>query len=140
MNDPLPYQLLADVVLSLHVAIVVFVVCGLVFVIIGNLRAWRWVNALWFRLAHLAAITVVVAEAWFGAVCPLTSLEMWLRAKARATTYTGSFIEHWLQRILYYEASPGVFTIGYSLFGLLVVATWWYFPPRLSRRAHKADA
>ena len=140
MNDPLPYQLLADVVLSLHVAIVMFVVGGLVFIIVGNLRAWRGVNALWFRAAHLTAIAVVVAEAWFGAVCPLTILEMWLRVKARSTTYTGSFIEYWLQRILYYEAPSWVFALGYSLFGLVVITTWWYFPPRFSRRTHESDA
>ena len=139
MSD-LSYQLLADAVLSLHVAIVVFVVGGLIFIVVGNLFAWGWVNALWLRLAHLAAIAIVVAEAWFGAVCPLTSLEMWLRAKARATTYAGTFIEHWLQRILYYEAPAWVFTLGYTLFGLIVVATWWYFPPRLNRRAHEVDA
>jgi hypothetical protein len=132
--DPLPYQLLADVVLSLHVATVAFVIGGLVVVVLGNLRAWRWVNAPWFRLAHLAAIAVVVAQAWFGVVCPLTSLEMSLRAKARATTYSGSFIEHWLQRLLYFEAPTWVFTVAYSVFGLVVVATWWYFPPRLRRR------
>ena len=140
MNEPLPYQLLADVVLALHVAIVVFVVGGLVFIIVGNLRAWRGVNALWFRAAHLAAIAVVVAEAWFGAICPLTSLEMWLRAKAGATTYAGSFIEYWLQRILYYEAPAWVFALGYSLFGLVVLATWWYFPPRFRRHARESDA
>lgn len=139
MSDP-PYQLLADVVLSLHVAVVAFVAGGLVFIIVGNLCSWHWVNVLWFRLAHLAAIAIVVAEAWFGAVCPLTSLEMWLRAKARAMTYAGTFIEHWLQRVLYYDAPAWVFTLGYTLFGLIVVATWWYFPPRSTRRAHEVDA
>ncbi len=139
VNDPLPYQLLANVVLSLHVAIVVFFVVGLVFILVGNLCAWHWVNVLWFRLAHLAAIAVVVAQAWFGAICPLTSLEMWLRAKARATTYTGSFIEHWLQRILYYQAPAWAFTFCYSLFLLIVVVTWWYFPPKLKRRLHETD-
>lgn len=138
MNDLLPYQLLADVVLALHFAIVVFVGGGLVVIIVGNLLGWRWVNALWFRLAHLAAITIVVMEAWFGAICPLTSLEMWLRAKAHASTYSGSFVEHWLQRLLYYEAPAWVFTLGYSLFGLLVVATWWRFPPRSTGRLPKA--
>ena len=135
MHDGVPYQLLADAVLALHFSVVVFVVAGLGFTIIGNLRAWRWVNALSFRLAHLVAIAVVVAQAWFGAACPLTSLEMWLRAKARATTYSGSFIEYWLQRLLYYEAPSWLFTLGYSLFGLLVVATWWYFPPDSRRRS-----
>ena len=133
MNDTLPYQLLADAVLALHVAIVLFVVAGLVVVIAGNLLAWRWVNAMWFRLAHLGAIAIVVAQSWFGIICPLTTLEVWLRAKARAETYAGSFVGHWLQRILYYEAPAWVFAVVYTLFGLAVAAAWWYFPPRFRR-------
>jgi hypothetical protein len=135
VRDNLPYQLLADLVLALHFAIVAFVVGGLVLVIIGNLCKWRWVNALWFRLAHLGAIAVVVAEAWLEIICPLTILEMWLRTKSGATTYGGGFIEHWFQRVLYYEAPPWVFVLGYSLFGLLVVATWLCFPPTSKHRS-----
>ena len=63
-----------------------------------------------------------------------------LRARARSPTYAGSFIEHWVQRVLYYDAPAGVFTFGYSLFGLAVLATWWYFPPRLDRRIDKTEA
>lgn len=129
MDDGLPYRLLVNAVLVLHMAVVAFVAGGLVLVVIGNLRNWRWVNGLWFRLAHLGAIAVVVAQAWLGVTCPLTSLELWLRAKARATTYAGGFIEYWLRRLLYFDAPSWVFTVVYSLFGLLVLATWWYFPP-----------
>jgi hypothetical protein len=125
-----PYQLFADVVLSLHFAVVVFVVCGLVLILAGNLRGWHWVNVSWFRVAHLGAIGVVVAEVWLGITCPLTTLEVWLRAKAGGTTYSVSFIEHWLQRLLFYNAPSWVFVICYFGFGLLVLATWWYFPPR----------
>ena len=133
MGNILWYQWLADAVLALHVALVSFVVGGVVLVIAGNLRRWRWVNAWWFRLAHLATIAVVVAQAWLGIVCPLTTIEMWLRAKAHAETYSGSFIEHWLQRLLYYEAPWWVFALVYTLFGLLVVATWWRYPPHHRR-------
>ncbi len=129
MSRPLPYQLLADAVLVVHLAIALFVVAGLVLVVAGNWRGWRWVNQLWFRVAHLAAIGVVVAESWLGVTCPLTTLEMALRARAGASTYHGNFIEHWLQALLYYDAPPWVFTLGYSLFGLLVAASLWYFPP-----------
>jgi ribosomal protein S18 acetylase RimI-like enzyme len=140
VRDDMPYQLLADVVLTLHFCIVAFVVGGLVLTIIGNLSAWRWVNALWFRLAHLVAVAVVVVQAWFGAACALTSLELWLRANAHAATYTGSFIAHWLHRLLYYEAPTWAFTLSYSLFGLLVAAAWWCFPPTTSRRGSEKDA
>ena len=140
MSIVLPYQLLADAVLFVHLAIVVFVVGGLAFIVVGNVRNWRWANSLRFRLAHLAAIAVVVAQSWLGEACPLTTLEMWLRTKARETTYSGSFIEHWLQNVLYFEAPTWVFTLTYTLFGLVVAAAWWYFPPRLNRRIRKEDA
>lgn len=136
----MPYQVLADGVLALHVAVVAFVVGGLVLIVVGNRRAWRWVNALWFRLAHLGAIAIVVTEVWLGVACPLTTLEIWLRAKTDATSYSGSFIQHWLQRILYYDAPAWVFVAGYSLFGLLVVATWVRFPPTSRRRGNERDA
>lgn len=133
MHTPFPYQLLADLVLSLHLAVILFVVGGLLLILAGNLRGWRWVNELGCRLAHLAAIAVVMVQAWLGAVCPLTTLEMWLRAQARAATYSGSFIEHWLQRLLYYEAPAWIFTLLYSLFALAVAVAWWRFPPRRRR-------
>jgi len=133
MTSSRTFQLLADAVLALHVALVLFVVGGLVAVVVGNLLKWRWVNLLWFRLAHVATIAVVAAEAWLGFVCPLTTLEMWLRAKAQAVTYQGSFIEHWLQSLLFWEAPPWVFITAYTLFALAVAATWWYFPPEGKR-------
>ena len=129
MNDTWLFQHFADAILLVHVAIVFFVIGGLVSIIVGNLRGWRWVNALWFRAMHLAAIAIVVAQAWLGKICPLTTFEMWLRTKARETTYSTGFIEHWLQRLLYYEAPPWVFTLAYTVFGLVVLAAWRYFPP-----------
>jgi hypothetical protein len=132
-----PYQLFADIVLSAHFAVVVFVVGGLVLIIAGNLRRWQLVNAPWFRVAHLGAIGVVVTEVWLGATCPLTTLEVWLRAKTGATTYSVGFIEHWLQRLLFYEAPSWVFTLGYSVFGMLVLAAWLYFPPRFKNRCNE---
>ena len=129
---------LADAVLILHIAIVMFVVGGLLLIIVGNRKKWAWVNNLWFRLAHLAAIAIVASEAWLDIVCPLTTLEMWLRSHAGAAVYTGGFIEHWLQWVLYYNAPPWVFVLLYSSFGLLVAAAWYYFPPVWKRHTHGA--
>ncbi len=134
MNTERIYQLLADLVLSLHALLVAFVVGGLALVVVGNLRRWRWVNSLVFRCAHLGAIAIVIAESWLGIQCPLTGLEMWLRRQAHAATYSKSFIEHWLQQILYYQAPAWVFVVGYTVFGVLVVASWVRFPPDGWRR------
>ena len=134
VSDAIGFRTLADIVLSVHVLIVIFVVGGLVLVVAGNLRGWRWVNAPVFRIAHLFAIAFVVAETLLGIVCPLTALEVWLREQAGASTYSGSFIQHWLQRLLYYDAPPWVFISVYSVFLLAVVAAWWYFPPHFKRR------
>lgn len=127
-------QLLADLVLILHVAVVAFVVGGLVAVVIGNVSGWRWVNAPGFRIAHLIAIGVVVAEAWLGIDCPLTTLEGSLRSGAGAAVYPGGFVEHWLHRLLYYDAPAWLFVLLYSVFGALVMVAWWAFPPRWRRR------
>ena len=135
MRDPAPYRLAADLVLVLHVAFVSFVVIGLVLIVLGNRLGWRWANAWWFRLLHLAAIAYVVAEAWIGVVCPLTSFEMWLRDNAHEAIYGGSFVEHWLQRLLYYDLPGWVFTSAYTVFGVAVAAAWWRYPPRRSRAA-----
>lgn len=126
----LPYRLLADAVLLLHFGVVVFVVAGLAAIVVGNLRGWRGVNGLWFRLAHLAAIGVVVVQSMLGRLCPLTVLESWLREQAGGAAYDRSFVEHWVQRVLFHEAPFWVFTVAYSAFGLLVLAAWWRFPPR----------
>lgn len=130
----MPYHLLANAVLLTHIAFVAFVVGGLALIVVGNLRGWRWVNTLWFRVTHLAAILIVVAEALFGVVCPLTSLEVWLRTQAGESSYASSFMDHWLQQLLYYDAPAWVFTVVYLLFGLIVIAIWRYFPPRHNSR------
>jgi uncharacterized protein YhfF len=129
-----PYQLLADAVLAVHFGVVLFVVGGLVVVVVGNRLGWKWVNDRAFRLAHLAAIAIVVAQAWLGQRCSLTTLESWLRVRAGGSGYETSFIEHWLQRIVYYDAPLWVFAVAYTIFAMMVLAAWWYFPPRRHSR------
>ena len=138
--DPSLSLLLANGVLLLHVGVAAFVVAGLLLIIFGNLGHWGWVNNAWLRIAHLAAICIVVAESWLGFVCPLTTLEMWLRARAGQASYESGFMEHWLQQLLYYRAPPWVFIAAYTVFALLVLASWWYFPPRFKSRVRERVA
>lgn len=125
---------LADIVLLVHLGVVLFVIAGLALIVIGNRRGWAWVNTPWFRLVHIAAIAVVVAEAWLGLPCPLTILESWLRVQAGAAAYTTSFVGHWVQRVLFYDAPPWMFTAAYTVFGLIVAMVWRQFPPQRKPR------
>ena len=93
---PSLYLFAADLVLLTHVLFVGFVVLGLVLIVLGGALGWGWVRYHRFRWLHLGAIGVVVLQAWLGVICPLTHLEMYLRERADAVRYSGSFIAHWL--------------------------------------------
>jgi hypothetical protein len=124
------YKLAADVVVVLHAAYVSFVVLGQLAILIGIFARWKWVRNAWYRWSHLLAISIVVAESLLGIVCPLTTLEGWLRTRAGHASYRGDFLGHWVHELLFYDAPPWMFTLVYTAFGLLVVATFIMAPPR----------
>lgn len=130
MTSSTLYRMAADALLLLHILFVAFVAGGLLLVFLGRVLRWSWVRNPWFRLAHLAAIGVVVVQSWLGVICPLTSIEALLRARAGDRYYPGSFISHWLEAVLYYQAPQWVFVLCYTAFGVAVVAGWFWVRPR----------
>jgi polyferredoxin len=128
------YALLADAVLVVHLLLILFVIGGLAVTVIGWFRTWAWVRNFWFRLLHLAAIATVVVQSWLGAACPLTVWENRLRDLAGREPYGEAFIQHWLHRLIFYQAENWVFGLVYTLFGLLVVLALVLVPPRLPGR------
>ncbi len=127
------FLVFADLLLVLHTMLVAFVILGLVATFVGHFLGWQWVRNFWFRLSHLSVIGIVVLQSWLGVLCPLTAWEMALRAKAGEAGYEGSFIQHWLQSILYYSAPDWVFILAYTVFGALVLASWYLVRPRRRR-------
>ncbi len=85
------YRALADLVLVLHLAFIVFVVAG-------GLLALRWG---WAPLVHIPAALWGVFVEVTGRVCPLTPLENALRRAAEASDYSSGFIEHYLMPAIY---------------------------------------
>ena len=119
-------SVLADVVLVVHFAFVLFVVGGLALTWIGAAAGWAWVRDFRFRAAHLAAIAFVAAESLLGVWCPLTVWEAQLRGEAAEK----SFIAEWVHRLLFYDFPEWVFTLLYVAFLLAVAATWWWIRPK----------
>jgi Protein of Unknown function (DUF2784) len=95
----LTYRLLADAVVVLHLAFVVFVVCG-------GLLVARWPSVAW---AHVPAAVWGAFIEFAGWICPLTPLENWLRERGGQSAYASGFVEHYVVPLLYPAAlSPGV--------------------------------
>ena len=117
--------MLADLVLVVHFAFVLFVVGGLVATWAGEALGKGWARNPWFRGLHLAAIAFVAIQSLLGYACPLTIWEDALRGSA-----TGEgFIQRWVRTALYWSAPRWAFTAIYAAFAALVAWTWLRIPP-----------
>lgn len=130
MDSSFFFLLAADTFLYLHVLIAAFIVFGLILIFVGKVRSWSWVRNPWFRIIHLAIISIIVIQSWFGIICPFTTIEMKLRSRAGDAVYSGTFISHWLEEILYYQAPAWVFIVCYTIFAAIVIISWFYIRPR----------
>jgi hypothetical protein len=102
------YRVFADLVLILHLGFVVFVV-------LGGLLVLRWPAIM---ALHIPAAVWGVMIEFTGWLCPLTPLENWLRVRGGELGYSGGFIEHYIQPVLY----PSGLTRGIQIaLGTLVV-------------------
>ena len=85
------YRVLADLVLVLHLAFVVFVV-------LGGLLVVRWPRVAWL---HIPAASWGVLIEYTGWICPLTPLENSFRVRGGEAGYGGGFFQHYVQLTLY---------------------------------------
>lgn len=85
------YRCLADAVLIIHLAFVLFVA-------FGGFAVLRWPRLAWVHVPAAAWGVLIELAGW---VCPLTPLENFLRARGGETTYSGGFIDHYLTGIIY---------------------------------------
>ncbi len=118
---------LADLIVVVHLAYVLFVVGGMALILIGIVLRWSWIRNFWFRAAHLAAIGLVVLESLFGVMCPLTRWENQLRGEEGSAT---SFIGRLVHAIMFFNLPEWFFTVTYCLFGAAVVLAFIIAPPR----------
>ena len=82
---------LADAVVLLHLAFIVFVATG-------GLLVLRWPKVAW---AHVPAALWGASIELAGWICPLTPLENTLRAAGGGSGYEGGFIDRYLMPVVY---------------------------------------
>ena len=110
------YRLLADLVLLLHAAFVVFV-------LLGGLFALRWPRAAW---VHLPVVAWGAGIEFFGGICPLTPLENHWRRMAGEQGYAGGFVEHYVVGVLYPDGLTRDIQVALGLLVLVVNAAVYY--------------
>lgn len=118
----MPYGPMADALLVVHGAFVLFVVAG-------GLLVLRWPRLAWL---HLPAAVWGAAIEFAGFVCPLTPLENAWRRAAGDTGYEGGFIEHYVTAALYPTGLTRTVQVALGL--LVLTVNGWVYWRVLTRR------
>ena len=105
------YRVLADAVVVVHFAFVVFVA-------IGGILAWRWPRLLWL---HVPAVVWGIGIVTVGYDCPLTGLERHFRRLGGQTPSKAGFIDHYVAGVIYPERYTSLLR---ALVGVLIVVGW----------------
>jgi hypothetical protein len=122
------YRRLADVVLVVHLGFVLFVV-------LGGLLVLRWPRVAWLHIP--AAIWGVLIE-YTGWICPLTPLENSFRTRGGQAGYSGGFIQHYIQPVLYPSGLTRATQIVLGSLVLIVNLTAYAFLMARMRRGPKS--
>src|SRR5918994_72394 len=116
------YPLLADLVVWIHLAFVVFVV-------IGGLLIMKWPGLIWIHLPAVGWGIIIELSGW---ICPLTPLENWLRHKGGEENYHSDFVAHYLLPMLYPQglARKSQITLGALVVVVNVAIYGWIYRTR----------
>lgn len=100
-------RLLVDLVILVHGGLIAFMLTG-------GLLAVRWPRILWFHIPISLAILALFAT---GTPCPVTRLELWLRAGGGMPSYDdGGYIGHYTLRPFHIDvATTGAQILLYAL-------------------------
>jgi hypothetical protein len=120
----MPYRLLADLVLVLHAAFVVFVVLGALLVL-------RWPRIAW---VHVPVALWGAGIEFVGGICPLTPLENHWRRLAGELGYPGGFVEHYVVSALYPDGLTRTVQIVLGALVVVVNVTIYAWAVRRNRR------
>jgi len=133
------YALFADIIVIIHLFYVLFAVGGEIIILAGALFRWRGIRNPLFRISHLVAVGLVAVEAAAVVSCPLTVWEYGLRHLAGQEVEENlSFIARLVRLIIFYNFPPWVFTVMHVTFGLLVLLTYIFIPPRFQQKKWKS--
>ncbi len=123
--------MLAEIILSAHIAIILFNVLGLIAIPIGAACGWHFVHVAWWRLLHVGLLAVVAAQALAGRACILT---LWQSGLAGSEATPTPLIMSWVDRLIYWNLPIWVFALLYVVVFSYALALLWLVPVHWARR------
>ncbi|MEW6519711.1 MAG: DUF2784 domain-containing protein [Thermodesulfobacteriota bacterium] len=124
----MPYRLAADLLVIIHLLFIVFVITG-------GFLALRWPRLTYLHIPAAMWGALIEFQGW---ICPLTPLEQQLRQAGGQSAYSGGFVEHYVEPVVY---PAGLTREMQIIFGFMVVTinllayTWLLMRWRRAKRA-----
>ena len=121
------YRILADLVVLVHLAFILFAV-------LGGILVLTWRGCAW---VHLPAVVWAALIEFMGWVCPLTPLENWLREQGGGRGYRAGFIEHHILPVLYPDSltRPSQLALGFFVLGVNLGVYSWVLRHMMKKKA-----
>ncbi|MCK4322024.1 DUF2784 domain-containing protein [candidate division WOR-3 bacterium] len=128
------FKIIADTIVVLHFVWILFMLLGFILTIWGFF--WKGFFELWlFRTLHLCGILYVSLLAILREYCPLTILENISRLKYNPETiYPGSFIAHYIEKLVYPDVNPLILIIGTIFIAVFTLVIFIVKPPTKMRK------
>ena len=116
----------ADTILILHFLVIIFIISLYFLIPYGYSKNWKFVKNYKIRLAHLMLIFFITLETFLGIICPLTTLENYLRGQS----YSETFISFWISKVIYWDLPTTFFIVVYTIFLIFAIILWLKFLPK----------
>lgn len=116
------YKILADIVVLIHFIWILFLIFG----------AFAGIKNKAVKVLHLSGLAFALILQLAGWYCPFTYLEVWLRAQHDpAFAYTGSFIIHYVEKLVYIQISVRIL---FLLTALITALNIWLYLIKARKR------
>ncbi len=109
---------LAEAVLAVHLAVIVFNIAGLIVIPLGAGLGWRLVRIAWLRWLHLAVLAIVAGQALAGRACFLTIWQDELAARGQVAQPA---VMNFINGLIYWDLPVRFFVPLYVAVFLYVV-------------------
>jgi len=125
------HKIFADAIIVVHFLFILFMLFGFLLTLYGIFFRHKFFDWWLFRTLHLLGIFYVASLSILGKYCPLTILENELRLRYEVSSvYSGSFIIHYLEKIVYPDVNPLVIQIPTVFLAIFTIVVFIIRPPK----------